>query len=169
METKKLLPVTLIIIAVSAIIIIAGCKKQQNSKNKPPIVLPDSTLIVSTDSLIINGNGFFNKTIIYLLDAANGSLLTTYSYPPDAQSEWCIPLVGNGLLYAVENYKINAININTGAILWIDYINNDLTALPILHNDAFYGLYYDSGSEYVYALDATKQSNTFLWKYQEVT
>jgi hypothetical protein len=168
METKKPLLITLIIVAVSVIIIVAGCKKNndpQKGNHKKSIVLPDSTMFVSKDTL--NSNSFFYTTTIYLLDAANGSSVATYSYPPDAKSLWCIPLVGNGFLYSAESDKINAININTGAVLWTDSVNND--ALPILHNDTFYGVYLNTntGVTYAYALDATKQSNTFLWKYQE--
>ena len=170
METKKPLLIILIIVAVSVIAIIAGCKKNndpQKDNNKKSIVLPDSTMFVSKDTLTINSNGYFYTTTIYLLDAAKGSSVATYSYPPDAKSLWCIPLVGNGFLYAVESNKINAININTGAVLWTDSVNND--PLPILHNDTFYGVYFNTGVDYVYALDATKQSNTFLWKYQEAS
>jgi len=153
-------------------IALSGCKKSNDLSNKPQqkgnttpvITLPDSAMFVgTTDS---------NKTTIYLLDARTGSLVTKYNYPADALSNWCVPMAGNGFLYDVENDKINAVNMNTGVVLWTDSVKNYSPASTILHNNTFYG-FYSTGtagatipSYVVYALDATKKSNTFLWKYQ---
>ncbi len=146
--------------------IAAGCKKsnesgnkERNTKTNPFVSLPDSVMFVGTD---LN-----DSTVIYLLNAATGSLVTKYSYPHNMQSSWCVPLAGNGLLYYAENNKINALNSNTGVVMWKDTIKSYSSSPPILHNDTFYGIYASGqvSGYVVYALDATKQSNTFLWQY----
>lgn len=150
--------VTLMVTAL-IIVITAGCKKDRaSSSEKPNIPMPDSTMFVGT------GNG--DTTIIYLLNAANGSLVKKYSYRHNKQVDSYIPLVGNGFLYLIENTKINALNINTGAVMWSDSVKSATWMHTILHDDTFYGLstiYYNSMA--VYAMDATKQTNTFLWQY----
>ena len=158
-------------VAASIIMTAAGCKKNNNVPGNTPqttkttpvislpfISLPDSVMFVGTAT---------DTTVIYLLNAATGSLVTKYKYPNNTQS-WCVPLAGNGFLYDVENNKINALNMNTGAVMWTDSIKSYSSSPAILHNDTFYGVYATGqNSGYVaYALDATRQSNTFLWQYQ---
>lgn len=168
MKTKQPLIMATLMVVASITIIAAGCKKsnnvsgnkQQNTKTTPFISLPDSVMFV--------GTGTIDSTVIYLLNASTGSLVTRYSYPHNTQSTWCVPLIGNGFLYNVENNKINALNMNTGAVIWTDSIKSYSSSPVILHNDTFYGVYATGPSpgSVVYSLDATKQSNTFLWQYQ---
>jgi hypothetical protein len=60
------------------------------------------------------------------------------------------------------------LNMNTGAVMWTDSIKSYTSSAPILHNDTFYGLYTPGPNlpYVVYSLDATKQSDKFLWQYQ---
>ena len=171
MNTIKTVLTNTFMLAVVIVIIFTGCKKndatntgqttQQNGNNNkvPVITLPDTTMfagVTIADS---------NKIAIYALSATNGSVITRYTYPRDAQSTWFMPFAGNGFLYDVESDKINAINMNTGVIQWTDSVKNNSTT--ILHNDVFYGVSNaNTTSAYVYAIDATKQSNNLLWKYQ---
>ncbi|WP_316776535.1 PQQ-binding-like beta-propeller repeat protein [Pedobacter antarcticus] len=168
MKNRQLLINAALVIGVLIIMITTGCKKNNNisgdqepgKETNPVVKLPDSTLFV--------GTGTMDSTIIYLLNAATGTLVTKYNYPRDAQSTWCVPLVGNGFLYSVEENKINALNINTGAVIWTDSIKSRYSFPPVLHNDTFYGVFTNAPGLncVVYGLDATKQSNTFLWQYQ---
>jgi hypothetical protein len=112
------------------------------------------------------GSKLGDSTIIYLLNASNGTLAGRYGYPHKKQADNYIPLVGNGLLYMIENTKINALNLNTGAILWSDSVKNATAMHALLHNDTFYGLsYLNATNATVFALDATRQSANFLWQY----
>jgi len=176
---KKILVYLLALLALTT-----GCKKGENPGQQAnngitpptgatPVVLPDSVILVSN----LYGGGSGIGTTIQLINAATGYLVTAYNYPIDPKAVWCLPFFGNGFLYDVENDKINALNINTGAVLWTDSVKN-FAALPspaplvssptILHSNTFYGLYAIntfSGAYVLCAVDATKQSNAPLWKY----
>lgn len=150
----------------SVMIIIAGCKKELPDKgvDTPPVFteMPDSVMFVTTlDSVTTENLGL----TIYALDASTGSLTTKYHYPFDPRTRWCHPAAGNGFLYSLTNNEINALDMNTGEILWTDTVNN--YGIPVLHDDTFYGIYQVNNTSYgVYALDATKPSKSFLWKYE---
>lgn len=162
----KSLRINVIIMAIASVMgVIAGCKKadlQQDNPETPPVItqLPDSAMFVTTlDTASKTG------VTIYVLNAADGSLTTKYHYPYQPKTKWSYPAAGNGLLYSLENDKINAINMSTGAVAWTDTVDN--FTVPILHNDTFYGIYKVNSSTYgVYALDATKPTQAYLWKYQ---
>jgi hypothetical protein len=165
----KLLPIAIILMTITALIIILpACKKQptpDDKTDKPDqpafIQLADSTMFVTTLDTVNKSN---LGTTVYVLNASTGALTTTYHYPYYPKTTWSYPAVGNGFLYTLENNKINAINKNTGVVLWTDTVNN--FSVPVLHDDTFYGVYRISATSYgVYALDATKASKTYLWKY----
>jgi len=146
---------------------LAACKKDKvihkTDNNKPTVTLPDEVMFVGTQ------NTDSNKYTIYLLNAATGQLVTRYNYPGDGHSNFCKPFARNGLLYDVQRDKISAITMNTGVVLWTDTVDmNTDEASIILHDDTFYGITLNhdgtSGGDFVYALDATKKSNSFLWK-----
>ena len=157
---------TLMMAIVSVMIVIAGCKKENPDKDidTPPVFteMPDTVMFVTTlDSVTTSSLG----TTIYVLNASTGSLATKYHYPYDPNTTWCHPAAGNGFLYTLENHRINALNMNTGEILWTDTVNN--YGIPVLHDDTFFGIYQVNSTSYgVYALDATKPSKAFLWKYE---
>ncbi|MBG6233831.1 outer membrane protein assembly factor BamB [Pedobacter sp. CAN_A7] len=147
-------------------IIIAGCKKENPEKDNTdtPVFaqLPDSVMFVSTLDTITKSN---LGTTIYVLNASTGSLITKYHYPYHQNTTWSYPAAGNGFLYSLENKKINAINMNTGEVLWTDTVDN--LTVPVLHDDTFYGVYRENNTSYaVYALDAKKPSNDYIWKYK---
>lgn len=157
----------------AAMLFLGACKKD---KIKPapdktggdtthtglPVTLPDEVLFVSAQVL----QGDYS---IHLLDAATGQLVTTYKYTQNGHSDFCKPMAAKGILYDVERDRINAITMNTGAVLWTDSLGmNTDEASIILHDDTFYGLSLDhnglSGGDFIYALDAAKKSSAFLWK-----
>jgi outer membrane protein assembly factor BamB len=147
------------------IIVIAGCKKENPEKENTdtPVFtqLPDSVMFVSTFDTVTTSN---LGTTINVLNASTGLLITKYHYPYQPNTKWSYPAAGNGFLYSLENNKINAINMNTGEILWTDTVDN--YSVPVLHEDTFYGVYRVNTTSYgVYAMDATKQAKTPLWKY----
>jgi outer membrane protein assembly factor BamB len=152
----------IILMAVATMLLAtAGCKKENTGKDdadKPPVItqLPASAMFVSTyDSK--------SGTSIYVLNASTGEVTTKYQYAYDAKAKWSAVVAGNGLLYDISANKINAINMNTGKVLWTDSVNN--LAKPILHNDIFYGVSANTQGTYtIYALDATKPTKTFLWQ-----
>ncbi|RYE20808.1 MAG: hypothetical protein EOP45_10480 [Sphingobacteriaceae bacterium] len=159
MKLKMLRINTLIMSMAFVIVIIAGCKKE-HQKTDPPVVtqLPDSVMFLNT----FDSN---SGTSIYVLNAITGLLTTKYTYPPEANTTWSYPVAGNGFLYSLQTGKINAINMNTGAVIWTDAISN--VSVPVLHDQTFYGVYSENTTSYfVYALDATKPTKEYLWKYQ---
>lgn len=156
--------------AAATLLFFAGCKKDRlktdtdggDGQTSPIAVrLPDSTLFVGT---YIN-----DSAAVYILNASSGSLVHRYTYPGNGNQfqNWYVPYAGNGFLYTAEKNKINAININTGAKLWSDTLNSTSSYRPILHNTVFYGVCTNSttSNSKVYALDAIKKSDTFLWEY----
>ena len=156
--------------AAAALLLFAGCKKDKfktdteggDGKISPVSVrLPDSTLFV--------GTYIADSPAVYLLNASTGSLVHRYIYKGvgNGYHNALIPFAGNGLLYTAEVNKINAINPNTGALLWTDTLNSAFSYRPILHNTVFYGVCTNavSSNGKVYALDATKKSDSFLWEY----
>lgn len=154
---KLKLPRNYAVIGVIMSIMIA-CRKENPKDDTTivPIQLPESTMFVST---------FDSKagTTVYVLDALNGSVVTKYYYAPDAKAGWSAVTAGNGLLYESSTNKINAIDMNTGKVLWTDFVTN--LAKPILHNNIVYGVSANTQGTYtVYALDATKPTKTFLWQ-----
>ncbi|MFD0751043.1 PQQ-binding-like beta-propeller repeat protein [Mucilaginibacter calamicampi] len=146
-------------IAISTIIAVTGCKKDNYPPDKTAIVIPESVMLYNTYD---NGSG----TTINLLNAVTGELVTKYNYPAQLGITWSYPVVGNNLLYAVDNKKISAITLNSGAVMWTVPVDNML--MPVLHDDTFYGANKTTTSSGIYALDATKATTTFLWKYQPV-
>jgi hypothetical protein len=156
----KSMRINAIIIAIAAVItVIAACKKENPQKETAPAFtqMPDSAMFVST----FDAN---SATTIYVLNAATGSVSAQYTYPATPYTTWSYPAAGNGFLYSLENNKINAINMNTGAITWTDAVDN--VSIPVLHDNTFYGVYQLNTSSYgVYALDATKPTKDYLWKY----
>ena len=164
MKTKPFFKIAAGALMAWTIICAAGCKKNNpvnpDKTQKLSITLPDSAMFLGT------GSKFGDSTTIYLLNASNGTLAGRFSYPHKKQADSYIPLVGNGLLYVIENTRINALNLNTGAILWSDSVKNATAMHALLHNDTFYGLssFYLNNMT-VFALDATKQSDNFLWQY----
>jgi outer membrane protein assembly factor BamB len=152
----------LIIICISLSLL--SCKKDKTPKPdpEPPVAavpLPDSVLFVNTVDPTSGASA------LYVLNAATGASVTKYTYPANAATTWSYPITGNNLLYTLQSNNINALNLNTGKLLWTDAITNALT--PILHQQTFYGVRKDGGTSYeAYALDATRQTNDFLWKYK---
>ncbi|WCT13432.1 PQQ-binding-like beta-propeller repeat protein [Mucilaginibacter jinjuensis] len=138
-----------------------SCKKDGKKPDPDPVSavsLPDSSLFVNTLDPTAG------TTVIYVINAATGAYVNKYAYPADAGTTWSYPVAGNNLLYTLQNTKINAIDINTGKVVWTDAVNNVLT--PILHQQTFFGVKKDNAAVYeVYALDATKQTSDFSWKY----
>lgn len=161
MKVNLLKGAAALVVAALFLAIGAGCKKG-NTPNPvdplKPIPVPDSALFV--------GTGIADSAVVYVLNATNGNMVNTYRYKRYDQADSYTPLVGNGFLYVVENAKIKALNINTGAILWTDSLKNAARIHNILHDDTFYGIT-SSGTagQTVYALNATKQSDSFLWQY----
>ncbi|WP_342644938.1 PQQ-binding-like beta-propeller repeat protein [Mucilaginibacter sp. CSA2-8R] len=161
----KPLRINIIIIALITMAgLIAGCKK-----NNPQDEIPTTTKPVSTPlpdlAMFVNTFDSSSGTTTYFLNAATGNVLTQYTYPAQTNTTWCQPVAGNGYLYNSSNNKIDAINMNTGSVVWTDDVTN--VSAPILHDDTFYGVYTNANDSYgIYALDATKPSKTFLWKYE---
>ncbi|TSJ44459.1 hypothetical protein FO440_09850 [Mucilaginibacter corticis] len=144
----------------SVTLLLFSCKKDGKKPGSEQInvSLPDSTLFVNTVDPTSGGSA------IYILNAATGKSLAKFTYPADASTTWSCPVAGNNLLYTLQTTKINAVDIHTGQLVWTDAVNNALT--PILHQQTFFGVRKDNISSYeVYALDATRQSNDFLWKF----
>ncbi|QJD94633.1 PQQ-binding-like beta-propeller repeat protein [Mucilaginibacter robiniae] len=141
-----------------------SCKKDKVVKPDPEkpvsaVPLPDSVLFVNT---VDQTSG---ATVLFVLNAATGASVTKYTYPADAGTTWSYPVTGNDLLYTLQTHKINAINMATGKLVWTDALNNALT--PILHQQTFFGVKQENTTSYeAYALDATRQTNDFLWKYK---
>ncbi|RYE23743.1 MAG: hypothetical protein EOP45_06540 [Sphingobacteriaceae bacterium] len=158
---KALYLVTLLVL-----ISFAGCKKDKIQ----PSVTASNTLITLPDSTVFVGGLLGDSTVIYALDGSSGTLVAKYGYK-HTSSNWCLPFAGNNILYAAENNMFKALNIKTGAIMWTDSLKSSFSYRPILHGDTFYGAYANSaGSGYtIYAIDATKQSATFLWQYPLTT
>ncbi|WP_374948207.1 PQQ-binding-like beta-propeller repeat protein [Mucilaginibacter sp.] len=154
----KIKSIHICVMVILSMVTIAGCKKDAPKTDTLAVApLPDSIMFVNT---------FDSKsgTTIYLLNAVNGSLSTKYNYPADPATTWSYPVAGNGFLYSLQNNKINAIDMKTGAVKWTDAVDN--AAVPVLHDQTFYGVYRDNTTFYVYALDATKSTKEYLWKYQ---
>ena len=148
---------------ISVSLLLFSCKK---NKIKPEpenpignVPLPDSLLYVNT---VDHSSG---TSAVYVLNAATGASITKYAYPIDAGTTWSYPVAGNKLLYTLQTDKINAINMSTGKLVWTDAISNVIT--PILHQQTFYGVKQENTTLYqAYALNATQQTNDFLWKYK---
>jgi len=136
--------------------VFTGCKKDKS--NEPEVIqLPEKAMFVST----YDSN---TGATIYLLDGATGALTTKYTYPAQANVTWTYAVAGNGFLYSLDNNKINAINMTTGAVVWTDAVDN--ASAPVLHDNVFYGVQKINATSYnVYALDATKPSKDYVWKY----
>src|ERR1700742_4998039 len=111
------------------IILTAACKKgtqlpvDNNGNNttgtttgNTPIVLPDSVIVTSGQTTYAANP----STGIQLINATDGSVITTYTLPndPNAAINSMQPFIGNNFLYEVDNDKIIAMNITTGATLW---------------------------------------------------
>lgn len=147
---------------ISLSLLLFSCKKDK-IKTEPEnpagaVSLPDSLLFVNTVDQTAG------STALYVLNAASGASVIKYTYPADAGTTWSYPVAGNNLLYTLQTNKINAIDISTGKLVWTDAINNALT--PILHQQNFFGVKQENTTSYqAYALDATRQTNDFLWKY----
>lgn len=152
----------LYLITLSVLISLAGCKKEKNQ----PAVTAFNKLITLPDSTVFVGGSLGDSTVIYALNGSSGALIARYGYR-GGTSDWCLPFAGNNILYAARYNSFKALNIKTGAIMWTDSLKSYSSSRPILHDDTFYGAYASSsGSGFtIYALDATKQSNTFLWQY----
>jgi outer membrane protein assembly factor BamB len=152
----------LIIVCISLSLL--SCKKDKTPKPdpEPPVAavpLPDSALFVNTVDPTSGASA------LYVLNAATGASVTRYTYPANAATTWSYPVTGNNLLYTLQSNTINALNLNTGKLIWTDAIPNALT--PLLHQQTFYGVRKDGSTSYeAYALDATRQTNDFLWKYK---
>jgi len=153
----------LYLLLISVSLLLFSCKKgnvkpdPENPVNVVP--LPDSVLFVNT---VDQTSG---ATALYVLNAASGKSVTKYTYPADAGTTWTYPVTGNDLLYTLQTNKINAIDLNTGKLVWSDAVKNALT--PVLHQQTFFGVKQDNTTSYeAYALDATRQTNDFLWKYK---
>lgn len=161
----KPLRINAIIIALITIASVwAGCKKDNPTEDSPKPYEPVTTPLPDL-AMFVNTFDSSSGTTTYLLNAATGAMLTKYTYPAQTDNKWCVPVAGNGYLYNITDRKIDAINMNTGIVAWTD----EVTSInpPILHNDTFYGVYSNSNDSYgIYALDATKPSKTFLWKYE---
>jgi outer membrane protein assembly factor BamB len=147
---------------ISVSLLLFSCKKDKiKSESENPIgtvLLPDSLLYVNT----IDQNS--GTSALYVLNAATGASITKYTYPVDAGTTWSYPIAGNNLLYTMQTNKINAIDMGTGKLVWTDAISNVVT--PILHQQTFFGVKQENTTLYqAYALDATQQTNNFLWKY----
>ena len=177
--------------ATTSFFLFSGCKKNNvsnNSKRSGSNTLSDSSISSVGDSakIIYLGQRDFpnspvgaNGTVISSYNAATGALINTFNYPHDVKAasyNSCLQFlslqVGNGFLYDIESDKINALDLNTGAIRWTDSINNNTGA--ILHNQTLYGINVGgvagfnkiaSTTNYVYAVEATGKATGFLWTY----
>lgn len=180
----KALSIKPLIIAFFAIaVILAGCKKTNHDPDNQQQD-DDIAIVDSAKTIFLAQRDFPNFTgtdgpIIASYDAATGALLNTFKYPHDPAAanynswiQYISLSMGNGFLYSIESNKINALNSSTGAVQWAVSIKNNIGA--VLHDKTFYGISIDavmsnvigSDNNYVYALDATKFTNTYLWKYK---
>ena len=123
MKFKNLNKSTPLIAVISLITIFTSCKKD-NPKTPEVIQLPETAMFVST----YDSN---SGATIYLLNGATGSLTTKYNYPAQANINWTYAVAGNGFLYSLDNNKINAIDMTTGAVVWTDAVDN--ANVPVLH------------------------------------
>jgi hypothetical protein len=162
MKTKTLRTNAIMMTIATIMVVMGGCKKHNPKEDTEPVFtqLPESAMFVST----FDANA---GTTIYVLDAATGTVMTKYKYQLDDKAGWSSVIAGNGFLYDISGNKINAINMNTGKVLWSDAVSN--VATPVLHDDTFYGVSANNAGTYtVYALDATKPTKSFLWQAQVV-
>lgn len=184
MKTKTL-PVIALMIGICSMIM-SECKKNDSPKSDIDTPTQDEPILRDSAKIIYIGQRDYPNyptgstgTIISSYDAATGALINTLSYlhdPKSASYDSALQFIslqaGNGFLYDIESDKINAVDMNTGAIRWTDSVknNNGVT----LHGQTFYGISIGgiipsdqiaSTNNFVYALDATKPTTTYLWKY----
>jgi eukaryotic-like serine/threonine-protein kinase len=108
---------------------------------------------------VANGVGYFGSydNYVYALNATSGALL--WKRPEDSTNS---PTVANGVVYVLSSCNVDALNADTGKLLWTYEAGCHwgIQGAPAVANGE---VYFGSDDGYLYALDAS--TGALLWKF----